>query len=96
MTFKICKQCKENKSIKEYYKSYGSVYASLCKPCHNKKRTINYQKQEKIYKKTGFEKLDEETKKRILEDIKNKLKYKAIASKNNVSYGSLLKWKKHF
>ena len=93
---KNCKQCKQQKDISNFYKSYNNIYASLCKKCHNSKRADNYRlnpETRKPLKGTGFKKLNEDIRIEILSDISKGIKFKEISKKNNVNYCSLLRWK---
>jgi hypothetical protein len=97
MTTKICKTCNLDKPISDYYIAYknndNNIYTSLCKPCHNNKKTIYNQSKPKILKPNSFMKLEESKRNAILEDVKNKLKYKEIARKHDIRYNMMMFWK---
>lgn len=95
---KLCKVCKEQKPISDYYIAYKNnntnIYTSLCKPCHNKKKTEYNRNKQKIIKPNSFMKLEESKRNQILEDVKNKINYKEIARKNDIKYHLMIFWKK--
>lgn len=95
---KLCKVCNETKQTNNFYIAYRNndkiVYTSLCKPCHNAKKTIYNRAKPKIVKPNGFMKLDEIKRNQILEDIKNKIKFMEIAKKQNIKYSLILTWKR--
>ena len=86
---KTCKNCNEEKPLLENFYKAGRGYQSFCKPCHNKSRMNTYKP-----KPTAFAKLPEETKKGIIEDVENGLKYTVIAKKYDIKYFNLINWKK--
>ena len=86
---KTCKNCNEEKPLLENFYRAGRGYQSFCKPCHNKSRMNTYKPRVK-----GFDKLTEETKKGIIEDIKNGLKSTVIAQKYDIKYYNLTSWKR--
>ena len=92
---KICSKCLIIKNLSEYYKS-GKYFQKLCKICHNKRGCTYYKTgaRAKNKKKTGFNKLSEETQDNIKADIYCKINYKKIAKTYGICYITLLNWKK--
>lgn len=90
----------EIKNKEEFYiggASGKSTYRT-CKTCHNKGRN-NYKrsepKQKYVKKKTGFQKLDDETQKDIINMLNLGWPKKTVAEKYNISYHTFLYWTKH-
>ena len=92
---KICNGCGLTKSTTDYYfvNNDKKFYASNCKNCQNKLRSILQKNNPKPKKMLGFKALDINIQQAILDDIQNSLKYRAIATKHNIPYGRLFRWK---
>lgn len=97
MTTKNCKDCKENKSISDYYIAYKNnntdIYTSRCKPCHNKHKTEYNRQKPKAVKLNSFEKLDKDKRNQILEDVRNNIKFKEISRKHDITYNKIIFWR---
>ena len=88
---KNCKICNEYLDKENFYLIHGNTFSTLCKEHSNQKRKINRRNN---YKKkiTGFQKLDETIRDKIIEDIKNKIKYRKISQIYNINYHTLMNW----
>ena len=88
---KYCKECSQYLDKINFYNIHGNTYSTLCKHHSNQRRKINRRNN---YKKkiTGFQKLDENTRKSIIEDKKNKVKYRTISNTYNINYHTLMNW----
>ena len=88
---KYCKDCSKYLEKENFYNIHGNTYSTLCKGHSNQRRKINRRNN---YKKkiTGFQKLDETIRDKIIEDIKNKIKYRKISNKYNINYHTLMNW----
>ena len=88
---KNCKECSTYLDKENFYLIHGNVYSTLCKEHSNQKRKINRRNN---YKKkiTGFQKLPEDIRKSIIEDIKNKIKYRKFSNTYNINYATLMNW----
>ena len=88
---KNCKECSTYLDKENFYLIHGNTFSTLCKEHSNQKRKINRRKNYK-HKITGFQKLDENTRNKIIEDIKNKIKYRKISNTYNINYATLINW----
>lgn len=88
---KYCKDCSKYLEKENFYNIHGNTYSTLCKDHSNQRRKINRRNN---YKKkiTGFQKLDKNTRDKIIEDIKNKVKYRKISNTYNINYHTLMNW----
>ena len=88
---KNCKECSTYLDKENFYLIHGNTFSTLCKEHSNQKRKINRRNN---YKKkiTGFQKLPEDIRKSIIEDIKNKIKYRKISNTYNINYATLMNW----
>jgi hypothetical protein len=95
---KLCKACNQIKNLDgDFYKAGPLCYQKYCKLCHNANRknyAQNSNKPNHIKKVVGFQKIDEETRKKILHDISIKINYREIASKYKIPYQTLVLWKR--
>lgn len=99
---KRCIECDADKPVSDFYiahrRTHGVIetitYTTLCRTHSNAKRKSNYKNQPKNYKTKGFLKLDEDIRKKILVDINDKLNFKKISKKYDISYGCLMSWKR--
>ena len=89
LKLKLCKVCKQEKTIADNFYKAGRGYQTLCKPCHNTKRMKTY-----IKSPTGFDALSDDIKKAIIEDLANGLLCSVIAPKYNIKYFNLTNWKR--
>ena len=89
-TEKFCKQCNEILPIDKFY-VIGRTFSTLCK-FHNNRKKCDHQKLRYVKKPTGFDKLDEEKQKLILEDL-HKLNIKQLSIKYEISYPTIRVWK---
>lgn len=81
---RICKDCKERKSLDNFYfMSACNVYTVRCRPCHLKRFTKK--------KLTGFVKLPLSRRIAVANDLKDK-SIKDVAKKYKIFYGTLLNW----
>jgi hypothetical protein len=71
-----------------------SYHQKFCIPCHNIKRYDYANNRIYIPKPTGFAKLPEETRRKILYDISVRINYKEISEKYGLKYQTLLTWKR--
>lgn len=92
---KYCEGCDKVKSLyKDFYRGGKNSFQKYCKPCHIENRK-KYKKSNSYKKRpTGFKKLQDETRKNILNDIRVRINYKKIALKYNLNYLTLLRWKR--
>ena len=90
---KLCTGCGTVKNLETDYYKAGTSWQKLCKVCHNRGRG-NYNRIEYQRKPKGFDKLPEETQKKIIYDTYIKINFKKIAAKYDVKYPTLLSWKK--
>lgn len=90
---KLCKNCNIVKPIeKEFYKA-GKSYQKYCKICHNKKRNTYKNTSNYVKKGTGFNRLDEDLRNKIIYDIYVKTNFREIAKKyDGIKYQTLLIW----
>ena len=91
---KLCRKCNVVKDLHADYYKAGKGFQKYCIPCHNEKRydyaqTYKYEKRPK-----GFSKLPQETREKILNDIKVRINFKEISEKYNIKYTTLLSWKR--
>lgn len=91
---KLCRNCNEVKNLENGFYKAGISYQKYCKPCHNNKRNDYYRSYKYEKRPTGFLKIPEDIRKKILYDISVQINYKEIAEKYNINYGSLLNWKR--
>jgi hypothetical protein len=91
---KLCRMCNEVKELEGGFYKAGTSYQRNCIPCHNIKRYDYPHKSNYKKKPKGFEKLDEDTRKKILYDISVKLNFKEIAKKYDIKYNTILSWKR--
>lgn len=97
---KLCSKCQKVKPLLTGYYKAGKSWQKFCKPCHNERR--NEYENPTNYKKTptGFMKLPEELRNKIIYDIYVRVNFKDIQKKyikeypNMTSYITLLKWNK--
>ena len=90
---KLCRNCNEVKDLEGGFYKAGTSWQKYCIPCHNRKR-CDYGRTYKYEKRpTGFSKLPEDIRKKILYDISVRITYKEIAEKYNINYKTLLSWK---
>mgnify|MGYP001563671381 CR=1 FL=1 len=91
---KYCKMCEEVKPLEGGFYKAGVSYQKYCIPCHNKKRYEYAHTYKYVKKPKGFQKLPEDTRKKILYDISVKINYKDISKKYNINYITLCSWKR--
>ena len=97
---KLCSKCQQVKPLATGYYKAGNSWQKLCKPCHNERR--NEYDNPTNYKPTptGFMKLPEELRNKIIYDIYVRVNFKDIQKKymkeypKMASYITLLKWNK--
>ena len=95
MSVKLCQNCNEVKSLEDEFYKAGKSWQKLCKKCHNKGRYKYKLTPSKYIKKPkGFNKLDKNIRDGIIYDLHVKMNYKCIANKYNISYYTILNWKK--
>lgn len=88
---KKCIGCKKELTLDDYYLAVRGKYEryhSRCKKCHCIKRRENMGP----LKLLGFNKLDADVQKDIIEMLKNKHKKKEIAHKHGLKYGTFCCW----
>jgi hypothetical protein len=98
---KLCCGCKKVKPLEgSYYRAGSKSYQKRCKICHNKKRSdYIFKRKEYIPRPTGFKKLPEELRHKIIYDIYVNMTMKDIWRKFKeeyppLSHQSLLRWKR--
>lgn len=96
MATKICRDCKEEKPITDYYKRSDSpVYKPMCKSCCNRERmkypiNTNYIPRKRA---NGFTKLSADIQTNIKTDMSN-MTIKQVATKYNIKYTTMCYWNK--
>ena len=91
---KLCCDCQKVKTLEGGFYKAGKSYQKRCIPCHNEKR-YEYAFTKHNKKPTGFMKLDEDLRKKIMYDIHVRINFKDIARKyqaNGIKYQTLLVW----
>ena len=97
MSTKTCKVCQQTLPLSDYYVAIraraSTTLTTLCKKCHNAKKCIHQKANPKPKKVVGFGKLDEITRTGILKDLSDGMRYKPVAAKYKIGYGSLIRWR---
>jgi cytochrome c553 len=92
MKYRICKGCKEDKSIENYYKSASNVcgYNYKCKKCHNedtkqrhKNNKSEYEAKQRIYYEKNKNKIKERAREYATENREKVSKYQKKYSERN-------------
>jgi hypothetical protein len=96
-TVKLCSKCEKVKTLIGGFYKAGSSYQKLCKLCHNEKRLEYPNKQDYTAKPTGFLKLPEALRKKIIYDVHVQVNFKDIWKKYKTEYPqvkhqTLLRW----
>ena len=92
---KVCKMCKVNKPITDYYKNKHSGYFhSNCLACVNKQRSSYVTNKQYIRKLTGMAKLNENQQHYIRESFKSKKDIKEISEVSGINKATLSSWLK--
>jgi len=91
---KLCQGCQMVYSLNGGFYKAGKSYQKLCIKCHNKKRYDYDFKSNYTKKIIGYDKLDEELRKKIEYDIYVRINFKDISKKYDLNYQTLLRWNK--
>lgn len=90
---KICKMCKINKPITDYYRNkHTGYYHSNCLKCVNMQRSSYVTNKQYIRKLTGMAKLNENEQQYIREAFKNSIDIKEISEVSGINKSTLLSW----
>ena len=95
---KLCSKCNIVKPLEGGYYKAGSYWQKLCKTCHNVSR-MNYANNKPPYVRTptGFKKLPEDLRKKIIYDVHVRVNFKDIWKKYKdeypqIKHQTLCKW----
>ena len=92
---KVCKMCKVNKPITDYYRNkHSGYYHSNCLKCVNKMRSSYVTNKQYIRKLTGMAKLSENQQQYIRESFKNSIDIKRISEVSGINKSTLSSWLK--
>ena len=92
---KVCKMCKVNKPITDYYRNkHSGYYHSNCLKCVNKMRSSYITNKQYIRKLTGMAKLNENQQQYIRESFQNSIDIKDIAQVSGINKSTLSSWLK--
>ena len=96
---KLCTKCEKVKPLLTGYYKAGTSYQKYCKPCHNARRSEYPNPSNYKPKTTGFMKLPEEIRNKVIYDIYVRVNFKDIYKKYTieypkefVNYSTLVKW----
>ncbi len=92
---KVCKMCKVNKPITEYYRNkHSGYYHSNCLKCVNKMRSSYVTNKQYVRKLTGMAKLSENQQQYLREAFQSKKDIKEISDVSGVNKSTLSSWLK--
>ena len=92
---KVCKICKVNKPICDYYRNlHSGYYHSNCLACVNKMRSSYVTNKQYVRKLTGMAKLNENDQEYIRTAFKNKKDIKEISEVSGINKATLSSWLK--
>ena len=92
---KVCKLCKVNKPITDYYRNKNSgYYHSNCLACVNRMRSSYVTNKQYVRKLTGRAKLAENEQTYIRESFKNSIDIKEISEVSGINKSTLSTWLK--
>jgi len=89
---KLCIRCNSVKSLEINFYRAGPSWQKLCKICHNERRLEYKFTRAYVIRPTGFKKLPEELRKKIIYDVYVRLNYRDICRKYKDEYKNLLKY----
>ena len=96
---KLCQDCNFVKPLETgFYRAGVKHYQSLCKPCHNKRRSDYKQlpyNLKYVKRPVGFAKLDKEKQQKIMYDIYVKLNFTKISKKYGLNHTTMMRWRRN-